>query len=957
MPCSYPESSRLRNQDSILAARDKLSRLAEKHALPPLLQHLLDEAEKLTDSRIGFICVLDENGDDIHYQTWSSNTLRNHCHNNANMQHARVSKAGIWAQCVDLKKPVVHNDFNSLKNLTQLAHGHPPLFRELLVPVVRSHKTIAVIGVGNKPEHYRQQDIDIVAGLADLCWDLIARKQAEEKLLKHTRQQSAVSPHASPQQDKYRLLFEHLSEPVLLLEYDQEQQLRIADANSAACRHYAYPREQLLTLTEKDLLAPGQTPLAELLAQQPMQSCEAVHCDRHGHSFPIVYHISTSDADGPDRLLITVHDISKQKQAAQTLSRSEELFRIITENISDVVWILDPHQEKYTYFSPSVARMRGHTAAEAMQMTMEETLTPDSCRKARQRIGYLQQHPQAEGRDLESIELQQYHKDGSIIDIEILARPLRDENDQLLAMVGVTRDVTERKKAERNLQIEREKFRSLFEHARDYVIIMQPHGQDMIIRDLSMSACLYHGYSKEELIGQSISRIDPNGFDVARFLADLKENKNGEEISFESIHMRKDGSTFPVESHIQLIEVAGEYYLFAIEKDLTERKKAEQEQRTLENQLRQKYKMESIGLMAGGIAHNFNNNLAIILGNLELLRIKAQADPGLNKFIENASIGIQRSRELVQQIMTYSRQDTQLKHIVKPDMVFEEAIELLRSTLPEGVVLNYIPLAQDDLHIQADPSRLQEILFRLYNNSVYAMQNKGRLDISLCAAHISASDIPAQYNCRPGAYLCLAVADNGCGITPELMDKIFDPFFTTKEVGEGTGMGLSTVQGIVKQHEGMIKVYSHLNQGTRFELYFPLLSGNSGRHKPSKPLPPVRILLLDEDAVLAQLHCDMLGDAGYQAEAVTKGAAALQRLSQQPGEFSLLICNLEAADPKGRQFIESIRDHDRGLAIIVCSSYSQHLGKHQLQTLGINAQCLKPLDITELLTIVRKVLT
>ncbi len=257
--------------------------------------------------------------------------------------------------------------------------------------------------------------------------------------------------------------------------------------------------------------------------------------------------------------------------------------------------------------------------------------------------------------------------------------------------------------------------------------------------------------------------------------------------------------------------------------DINDRKQAELEQLILEKQLQQKHKIEAIGTMAGGIAHNFNNLLAIILGSLEMAQRKIHEPDKLRQYLKNANTATLRSRDLVMQIMIYSRKGLQTLAPTQLHSVVEKTLALLHPTTPETVELSYQILPESkNIYCQADSSRIQEALFNLYSNAVDAMDKKGTISIYLDQVELSQEEIPKEYHCSAGTYAHLTVQDTGCGMYQETIDKIFDPFFTTKEVNNGTGMGLSTVQGIMDQLSGLINVQSTPGQGSRFELYFPV---------------------------------------------------------------------------------------------------------------------------------------
>ncbi len=960
------EHKQRRKIDRILAERKKLSRIADERSLHGVMQSVIDTAEKMTDSRIGFLCCLTDNGTEISHQIYS--TLSEKLLPQTDKTPSRIAQTQAWQKCLQQQRSVICNDFN-LHNQDIRTTTALPFFRSMLIPVIRGQQIVAILGIGNKPVPYDEEDIEHISELADLCWDIIARKQALESLA--TAQPPAAKRDNHDQclrvksESRYRKLIENLNDSVFLIKNTGPQMANFAEINQEAINRYGYTRAEFIQMKVLNLIAPEalNTAMVErrfkTLNKEGKIVYESTHISKSGERFPVEFSATTVEMEGETYILATVRDISQRKLAEEQQKETEGMLQLITDNISDVVWMFDLRQQRYTYFSPSVQQVRGHSPQQAMSMSMEESLTPESYQKALKRISLLVDSPETVTKNHEIIELQQYHANGQLLDVEIAARLIRDADGKPLSLAGVTRDITARKIAERKLQEEKDKFRSLFEHITDYVLILKAQDNDLIITDMSESACHYHGYTRAELIGQSISLLDASGFNMDQNRENLKLLRAGQTYSFETVHLRKDGSTFPVGAATKQIEIDGEPYLFAIEHDLTMRKKAEMERNDLEQQLRQKYKMEAVGLIAGGMAHNFNNNLAIILGNLELIKMRTQGAAKLDEYLENAMIGVHRSRELVQQIMTYSRQGTHRKSSIHPALVIEETCKLLRSTIPASVELDFHSDSPVDMVILADSTRIQEALLNLCNNAVHAMREKGKLSILLQSTELTTADIPAQFTCQPGLYACLAIKDTGSGMTPEIMEKIFDPFFTTKDVDEGTGMGLATVQGIVEQHDGLIKVASTPGAGTTFSLYFPV--AEPGQHQiPQREVTlqrgSERILLVEDNKVLAHVNATMLAEMGYQVDIETSSPQALKRLSNGTERFDLVITDQTMPELTGDELAKEVRALYPHLPIILCTGYCNNITSQDAKRLGLTAFCMKPLDMPQLLKIVRAAL-
>jgi signal transduction histidine kinase/ActR/RegA family two-component response regulator len=392
-----------------------------------------------------------------------------------------------------------------------------------------------------------------------------------------------------------------------------------------------------------------------------------------------------------------------------------------------------------------------------------------------------------------------------------------------------------------------------------------------------------------------------------------------------------------------------------------QREKAEADRAELEAQLRQKYKMEAVGVMAGGMAHNFNNNLAIILGNLELSKRRVDPRSEVSEYLEHARIAVTRSRDLVQQILTYSRKDIQKKSPMPLSLLLNETVALLKSTIPTSVKLEQkVELCCDKYDILANASQIQEILLNLCNNAVHAMGEQGELTLSLESCQLQQKDISSRYNCQPGLYCCLSVQDTGYGIPADNLEKIFDPFFTTKNLYEGTGMGLATVQGIVEQHQGMISVESRVGQGTTFRLYFPVTDRATEENSEAKEVTLAkgteRILYIDDDEMLTTLNQRMLADMGYRVTVQTNSLEALKLFTATADNFDLVITDQTMPDLTGMDLIEKIRAIRPEIPTILCTGYSSKVNKEKARQSGINAFLMKPVEFSEMLQVIRQVI-
>ncbi|MFO7766813.1 MAG: transporter substrate-binding domain-containing protein [Pelovirga sp.] len=394
--------------------------------------------------------------------------------------------------------------------------------------------------------------------------------------------------------------------------------------------------------------------------------------------------------------------------------------------------------------------------------------------------------------------------------------------------------------------------------------------------------------------------------------------------------------------------------------DISERVAAEQQRQELEAQLRQKYKIEAIGLMAGGMAHNFNNNLAIILGSIELAQRRVDQQDKIAPLLDNVRTAALRSRDLVQQVLVYSRKGVVNKEQISPATVVEETVKLLKLTIPVSVQLQCrIEPDAVGLFIRGDATQIQEALINLCNNAVFAMEEKGELHIGVSRSTSSPVAVPARGRLPEAGFVRVSVEDSGCGIVPELLDKIFDPFFTTKDIHAGTGMGLATVQGVMDQHDGLVEVASDPGRGAVFTLYFPVFE-TADQVADEAVAGPVegdeRILIVDDDPTVAEVGRQMLEQGGYRVTVTNGGPQALQLVQEDPQQFDLVISDQTMPELNGQELIIRLLEVRSDLPVILCTGYSSRIDAAGAKASGASAFLMKPLKMLELLARVRQVL-
>ncbi len=540
-------------------------------------------------------------------------------------------------------------------------------------------------------------------------------------------------------------------------------------------------------------------------------------------------------------------------------------------------------------------------------------------------------------------------KDGIVVPIELTVTAKFDQGGNVINYIGFITDITERKQAEQKSNDYQQKLITILNSidANVYVVDMDSYEilfmNNNMIQDFGADLtgkCCWRVFRNEE---------NPCDHCTNPLLIDDDGQATG--VHVWSSHNPITDKYYI--NHDRAIEwVDNKLVRLQISTDISD-------VRMMEAQLSQKHKMEAVGYMAGGMAHNFNNNLSIILGNIELSQFRSK-DSNVLELLENAKTAVYRSRDLIKQIITYSRKGEQNKSPMQLLDIIDETIGLLLSTLPATINLKKTISPDCDAGvINADASQIQEILVNLCNNAVQAMDEKGELLISLGPVSLSQADIPAQYNGAPGKYAKLSVKDDGCGMTEAVAGKVFDPFFTTKEEHEGAGMGLATVQGIVVQHNGVIKVDSAPGQGAEFSVYFPIIDDVAIEDAPintDMPKGAEKILFVDDDPMLANLGEQLLTANGYQVKAMTDSQEAFKLFSANSNRFDLLITDQTMPGLSGQELIDKVKLVSPDLPTIICTGFSSKMDENIAKAAGISAFCMKPLDLPELLRTIRQVL-
>ncbi|HZB95815.1 MAG TPA: PAS domain S-box protein, partial [Herpetosiphonaceae bacterium] len=759
--------------------------------------------------------------------------------------------------------------------------------------IVRPSGEIRWIWTRAFPVRSAQGEVYRIAGIAE---DITERKHAEQAL--------------RDSEERFRHLFEYSPDAIFLIDPDHPSGMwPIVDCNEAAARMNGYPREEIIgqsiTIFNPNPEAPNQHPenYVKLWREGVVQD-EDIHYRKDGTLVHIEYMTSLVTIGGRRLVLGIDRDITERKQAEQD-------YRNLFELANDAILVFEPEGEIILDVNNRACSLYGFPREQFVGKSLKD-LSQDPGRGER----YLQ-ILRAEG-TYQGFETIQFRADGTLLHLLINASMIQYQGRP--AVLSINRDITERKQAERIVRESEERLRRLAEASFEGIII---HDRGKIL-DTNESFAAMLGYERAAVIGKNVLELA-----APEARAGLASRiRSGDDRPFESIGLRKDGTTFPVEIQSRPTPYQGRMVRVAAIRDLTERKQAEQERIAIERKLLETQKLESLGVLAGGVAHDFNNLLAVILGNASLALLKLPPDSDVRGAIEAIKTAAQHGADLPRQMLAYAGKGPAATQQIDLNMLVAEISDLLKASIGKNITLEY-QLAPNLPMVDADPGQMRQVVLNLIINASEAIgEQEGRITLAIDTVHAGRGTFAKAYfgeTLAPGEYVRLKVRDTGSGMDAATKARIFEPFFTTKFIGRG--LGLAVLLGIVRSHRGALKVNSKPGQGTTFTILLPAAAAPATlpdvEEEPRIERGSGTVLVIDDEDGVRSIAADLLQRCGFTTLVAADGDAGVATFSSHADEIAGVLLDITMPGMSSEEIVSEIRRHRPHVPIVLMSGYPE----------------------------------
>jgi len=774
------------------------------------------------------------------------------------------------------------------------------------------------------------------------------RKQAEQALRES--------------EEKYRSLFEESRDAIVLT----TQLGKFIDANSAALELFGYTKEEILKMNFQKLYVDpdeGYRFQKEMKEKDSVQDFETKLRRKDDVEMDCIFDVVCRQGDDGKILKYQgiIRDISEAKRAQEALKASQQHLTQILNFLPNATMVID-NEGKVVTWNHAMERMTGVKAEDILGKGNYEYALPfygerrptliDLVRKWNKETAEKYQHVKRQGEALVSETYDCLVKPGGFLRNK--ASLLYDSTGEVMGAIESIRDISDRKRAEEKLQYQKAYFEGLVDNMPDSIAIFDDDGT---IMEVNSQFIRMFGYPEEEVLSQNISELvgPPDRLEEAHSYR--RRIASGEIMKVETVRKSKDGALIDVSLRSAPVIIDNTIIgHFVIYRDISARKQAEKEKSGLESQLQQARKMEAIATLAGGVAHEFNNALMGILGNIELLKMDLPEDERRDRYFGAMKDSGHRMSRLTDQLLAYAQGGKYQPKNLKLDGFVIQTLQILQHDLgPEVRVETHF--SKDISVIKADNAQMQMVLSAILNNSNEAIEDEGLIRITAENKYIDEDFAKQHPGFKPGSYVCLNIEDDGKGMDEETKDGIFEPFFTTKF--QGRGMGMAAVYGIVKNHDGWIYVDSELGKGTVVQIYLPAIEIEI--EKPTKAAVEVvrgsgTVLMIEDEDVVIEVTQAMLEWLGYRVMVAKTGKDAIHITETFDGDIDLALLDIKLPDMEGGKVYPLIMEARPNLKVIVFSGFSIEGPARKILDAGAQDFIQKPFSLATLSEKLKEVL-
>ena len=772
-------------------------------------------------------------------------------------------------------------------------------------------------------------------GFRVMVWDLTESKREEDVIRKR--------------EERYRNILESMAEAY----FEVDLKGNLTFFNSTATKGLGYTNEEMMGMNFHQFVDDENARKVfdayhkVFLTGETIKAFEWEFINKHGEKMAVESSVSLRRDENGSTIGFrgVVRDISDRKKAEAAQRESEEKYRSILENIEEGYYEVDLNGN-FTFFNDSMRRMIGYNREEMMGMNYSQFMD----KEYKLKVYNIFHDVFLTGKADKGFDWEIVGNDGSRRHIESSVVLIRNSNGKPVGFRGIVHDITDRKRAEEALRQSEGRLKTILETIQEGIVMIDPETHQ--IADANSIAVNMIGKTREEIIGSACHKFICPAEKGKCPITDLRQEVDHSE----RVLLKSGGERCPIIKTVTSIILDGKTYLFESFIDISERKRAEEENKRLEEQLVRAQKMEAIGTLAGGIAHDFNNLLTGILGNISIMRMNFDDSHPFFDRLTHMEEYVQRGSDLTKQLLGFAQGG---KYEIKPTYLGEfirRSSEMFGRTKKEIRIHHKVPEAL--WPVEVDRGQMEQVLLNLYVNAWQAMPGGGDLYLSVENVDLDETDV-SPFGVKPGKYVKMTITDTGVGMDEATKVRIFEPFFTTKERGRGTGLGLASVYGIIKNHGGFINVESEKHMGTSFLIFLPASDKNvvhEYRVKEAIQKGQETVLFIDDEDMVLDVGSEMIKGLGYEVMTATGGKPGLEIYELNRDKIDLVILDMIMPDFSGKDTFDALQRINPSVRVLLSSGYSLDGPAKEIMGNGCRGFIQKPFTMSELSNKIRGIL-